>query len=425
LKNVTVSRILNEIADILEMKNVEYKPRAYRKAARSIGSLPKPIEEIYSENKLREISGVGKSIEEKIIEIIETGTCEYYEELKKELPVDVQGLTSIESIGPKTIKKLYKKLKIRTLDDLAKAAQEHKLRDIEGFGPKTEKNILEHLEFAKSSKGRMLLGYALPIAEEIKSRLMEESSIDEIELAGSLRRMNETIGDIDLLVTSDDPEEAANYFTSMNDVRKVLVKGKKKSSIILENGLHVDLRIISKKNFGSALMYFTGSKDHNIELRKRALNKGYKLSEYGLFKKRKQIAGKTEKSVYEKLNMSFIDPELRENRGEIEASIKNKLPKLIDYDDIKGDLQIHSKWSDGKRTIDDMAKAAIDLDYEYLCISDHYSKMKIAKGMNDRQIKKQMKEIENINKKLNNIHIFKGAEVDIEPNGKINVKKKY
>jgi DNA polymerase (family 10) len=425
LKNMLVAKILNEIADILDMKDIEFKPRAYRRAARTVESLSKPIEEFHEKGKLQELPGIGEGIAKKISEIIETGTSQYYENLKTEMPVDVEELTSVEGMGPKTVKKLYKKLGVKTLEDLEQAAKQHKIRDIKGLGPKVEENILERIELAKRQKERTLLGYALPIAEELKNRLKNELDvINKIEVAGSLRRMQSTIGDIDILVTSTDPSKVADYFTSMNDVREVLGKGKTKCSIILKNDLQVDLRLIEEKSYGSALVYFTGSKDHNIELRKIAIDKGYKLSEYGLFKDDEQIAGKTEKEVYGKLGMQFIPPELRENRGEIEAAQQSKLPKLIDYDDIKGDLQSHTTWSDGAQTIEEMAKAAMELNYEYFCVSDHYGKMKVAGALNDKQLRKQLKRIEEVNDSLSGIELLTGAEIDIQADGSFEVNKK-
>ena len=425
MKNILVAKILNEIADILEMKDVEFKPRAYRKAARTVESLSRPIEEILEKGELQNLSGVGKSIALKISEIIETGTSQYYEQLKSEIPVDIEELNSIEGMGPKTIELLYKTLGITTLQDLENAARQNHIRDIKGLGPKTEENILAHIELAKRKKERMLLGHSLPIAEELKNKLENELSvITKIEVAGSLRRMKPTIGDIDILVISTNHGQVADYFTSMNDVKEVLGKGRTKISVILKNGLHTDLRLIKESSYGSALLYFTGSKDHNIKLRLKALEKGYKLSEYGLFKENKQIAGKTEKEVYSKLKMAFIPPELRENRGEIEVALENRIPEIIKYDAIKGDLQCHTKWSDGSNTIEEMAKSGLNQKYEYLCITDHYGNMKIAGALTDKQLQKELKEIENINKSFDELEILKGAEIDILPDGSFNINQK-
>jgi DNA polymerase (family 10) len=423
MKNLLVARILNEIADILEMQNVEFKPRAYRKAARTVESLSEPIEEVYEEKRLKELSGVGESIAAKIAEIIETGKSQYLEDLKKQMPADIEALTSIEGMGPKSVKKLYEKLKIKTLDDLARAAAQHRIRGIKGFGPKTEQNILEHLELARRGTERILLGFALPIAEEIRERLRNEGSVRQVEVTGSLRRMKETIGDIDILANSTEPEKTADFFVAMEDVREVLGKGVTKCSVILKSNIRVDLRIVEAKSFGSALMYFTGSKDHNIKLRTIAMNKSYKLNEYGLFKKDQQIAGETEAEVYAELGMDWVPPELRENRDEIEAAQKHKLPKLIGYDAITGDLQVHTKWTDGENTIEEMAEAAKALGYSYICITDHYSKMVIAGGLNEKQIRKEMAEIEKVNEKIEGIEVLKGAEVDIDADGALQAKE--
>ena len=423
MKNMLVAKILYEIADILEMQNVEFKPRAYRKAARTVESLSKSIEEVYEEKELKKLSGVGESIAEKISEIIETGKSQYLETLKKLMPADIEALTSIEGMGPKGVKRLYDKLKIKTLDDLARAAQEHKIREIKGFGPKTEENILDHLELARQGKERILLGYALPVAEEIRERLSKEKTVSQVQITGSLRRMKETIGDIDILASSTNPKETADFFVAMDDVREVLGKGVTKCSVILKSNTRVDLRIVDEKSFGSALMYFTGSKDHNIKLRTIAMNKSYKLNEYGLFKREEQVAGRTEEEVYEKLGMEWIPPELRENYDEIEAASKHRLPKLLDYNAIKGDLQVHTKWTDGQNTIEEMAMAAKALGYIYIGISDHYSKMVIAGGLNDKQIQKEMQAIEKVNEKIEGIEILKGAEIDIDPNGSLQAKE--
>jgi DNA polymerase (family 10) len=423
MKNLFVAKILNEIADILEMQNVEFKPRAYRKAARTVESLSKPIEEVYEEKKLKKLSGVGESIAAKIAEIIETGTSQYLENLKKQMPANIEALTSIEGMGPKSVKKLYETLKIKTLDDLARAAEQHEIREIKGFGSKTEQNILEHLELAKRGTERILLGFALPIAKEIKERLEKEGSVSQVEITGSLRRMKETIGDIDILVTSVKPEKTADFFVAMDDVREVLGKGVTKCSVILKSNIHVDLRIVGAKSFGSALMYFTGSKDHNIKLRKIAMGQSCKLNEYGLFKKDEQIAGETETEVYHKLGMGWIPPELRENRDEIEAAQKHKLPNIIGYNAIKGDLQVHTKWTDGENTIEEMAKAAKAFGYSYICITDHYSKMVIAGGLNEKQLRKEMQEIEKVNEKVEGMAVLKGAEVDINADGALQAKE--
>ncbi len=421
MKNMFVAKVLYEIADMLEMQDVEFKPQAYRRAARNIESMSEPIEDYVKADNLKEIPGVGEGIAKKIKELVETGRLRYYEKLKKQIPMDFEGMMNIEGMGPKTVKLLYKELKIKTLKDMERAAKQQKIRKIKGLGPKTEQTILENIELARQKKKRVLLGFALSIAEDIKMQLQKHPAVKEVEIAGSLRRMKETIRDIDILVTSNQPTAVADFFTSMDDVEKVIVKGPTKCSVRLKNGMQSDMRIIKSRSFGSALMYFTGSKEHNIALRRLAMSKGWKLSEYGLFKGSRQIAGKNEREVYKKLGMQFIPPEMRENSGEINAALKGKLPKLIGYNGIRGDLHMHTKWSDGANTIEEMAIAAKSLGYEYICISDHAGRMRIAGGLNERQLRKQGKEIDEVNKRLKGITVLKGAEVDIERNGKLSI----
>jgi DNA polymerase (family 10) len=419
MKNQLVVQILNEVADMLDMQDVEFKPRAYRRAARTIESLGEPIEQIYAQGKLEDLPGVGEAIAKKIGEIIETGSLKYRDELKAKTPIDLEGILAVEGIGPKTAGLLFKRLGIRSLDDLERAAKEHRIREIKRLGPKTEENILSSIELAKSGKVRTLLGDALPVADEICQRLRSDKKARtvEVEAAGSLRRMKETIGDIDILATSPHSTSLSDAFTSMSGVRRILEKGEIKSSIVLESNLQVDLRIVDGQSFGSALMYFTGSKDHNIALRKLAISNGLKLNEYGLFKDDHRVAGRTEEEVYRKLGLDYIPPELREDRGEVEAAMNHKLPELIPYDGIKGDLQVHTQWSDGRQTIEDMARAAKALGYSYIAITDHYSTMPIVNGLNERRLKEQTKEIDHVNQKLEGIRVLKGAEVDIAPDG--------
>ena len=423
MKNLLVAKILNEVADMLDMQGVEFKPNAYRRAARTIESLAEPIEQVYAKGKLEELPGVGSAIAKKIAEIVETGSLKYHEELKEKTPVDLEGLLAVEGVGPKTVGLLYKRLGIKSLDELERAALQHKIRTIKGLGPKTEENILSSIELAKRRKERALIGTALPIADEIcellRAEIRTKGTVGKLEPAGSLRRMKETIGDIDILAATKDPIHLSDALTQMAKVRKVLEKGETKSSVILENNLQVDLRIVDEHSFGSALMYFTGSKDHNIALRKIAIAKGLKLNEYGLFKKDEQVAGRTEEEVYEKLGLEYIPPELREDRGEVAAAMNHALPELIPYDAIEGDLQIHTKWSDGRHTIEEMAQAAKAMGYGYVAITDHYSTMPIVNGLNEQRLRDQAKEIDGLNEKLSGIRILKGAEVDIAGDGRL------
>ena len=421
MKNQEVAQLLYDIADIMEIKGeVVFKVNAYRRAARSIESLSRDIEQICIEGKLDEVPGVGRGIAEKIGEYLDDGKSKYLESLKKGLPPGLGEMLEVEGVGPKKVKLFYEKLKIKNINELEKAAKAGRLRNIPTLGEKTEQNILKSIESFRKRGGRMLLGTATMLADEIVNELKKNKNIDRINVAGSLRRMKETIGDIDILVTSAKPSDVISYFTKMNNVSRVIATGPTKASINLLNGIQVDLRVLPDKEYGSALMYFTGSKEHNVELRKMAIAKRMKLSEYGLFSGKKFVAGKTEGEVYKTLGMQYIEPEMRENRGEIELAKKGKLPNLIGYNDIKGDLQMHTKWSDGANTVEEMALAAKQMGYEYICITDHVGNLVIANALDEKRIKKQRKEIDDINKK-SDITIFQGAEVDIRAEGKFDV----
>ncbi len=426
MKNDGIARILYNIAIYLEMQGeMVFKVRAYEKAAQAIESLTEDINDIYRKgglDALQEIPGVGKSIAEKIEEMVKTGRLQYYEELKRKIPVDVEGLRRIEGIGPKTILTLYKKLRIKGVEELEKAAKAGKIRELEGFGQKSEENILKGIQFLKRSSGRYILGYIMPLVSEIEKRLQLLPYVKTAIVAGSFRRRKETIGDIDILAISSQPSKVMDYFVKMPEVVNVYGKGETKSTVKLENGIDVDLRVVEEKSYGAALNYFTGSKDHNVSLRRIAMEKGLKLSEYGLFKKQKFIGGKTEEEVYKILGLRYIEPELRENAGEIEAAKKNQLPRLIGYNDLLGDLQVQTSWTDGSHTIEEMALAAKQLGLDYIAITDHTKTLAMTGGLDEARLAKQGKEIDKINSKLHNITILKGAEVNILKDGRLDIK---
>ena len=421
MKNMEVATILYEVADLLEMKEEKFKPRAYRKAAGTVESLSKPVENL-SEDELTKLPGIGKSIAEKIEEIIETGSLEYYENLKKEFSIDFESLHFVEGLGPKKIKRFYDELGVVDLDDLERAAKQHKIRELEGMGEKTEQKILENIEFARKKTGRKILGYILPVSKQLKEKLNNFKPVMMVEIAGSIRRRKETIGDIDILVVTKENKEVMDFFTSLEDVDKVILNGPSKSTVRLNEDIESDLRVIKEESFGSALLYFTGSKETNIEMRKIAIRKGFKLNEYGLFNGNEQIAGKTEREIFQKLGMSYIEPELRENRGEVKAAIEGNIPKLVDYGDLKGDLHMHTKWSDGSYTIKEMAEKSREIGHEYIAITDHVGTLHIARGMNETKVRNQMKEIEKINREMDEINVLKGAEVNISSDGKLDMK---
>ncbi len=424
--NYEIAKIFYEIADFLEMENVQFKPSAYRKVALALEVLEKDIADIYIDGGKKaldkEVPGVGESIAKKIEEYLKTGKIKYFEKLKKKTPIDMEKLNAIEGLGPKRIKVLYQELNVENLRDLERMAKAGKIALLFGFGSKTEKNILQGLKFFKKSRGRFLLGEILPKVKEIKQAFKNLKQVQNISVAGSIRRGKETIRDIDLLVITKEPAKVMDFFVSLPGVVKIWGKGRTKSSIRLKQGLDVDLRIVAKKSYGSALQYFTGSKEHNIATRKIAMSKGLKLNEYGLFKQRKRIAGSNEKELYKAIGLDWIPPELREDRGEIEAALKGKLPQLIEPKDIKGDLHCHS----GHDTILEMAKKAMEMGYEYLGISDHTKFLRIENGLDEKQLIKQGKEIDGLNKKFKNqginFQILKGAEVNILKNGLLDIK---
>ncbi len=419
-KNRELSKILNKIAVLLELEEVEWEPRAYRKAARSIKNLDKDIGDIYKEDELQNIEGVGKSISKSITEYLEKGKIKKYEKLKKKWPKNVDKLIEIEDLGPKKVKRLIKKLKISNVNDLKKAAKKGEIRKIEGFGKKTEEHILHTVHAHKQGRERILLNKALPIAEEIINELKRYAEI--INYAGSLRRWKETVGDIDILAVSNKSGKIMEKFANLEGVRRVVSKGETRSQIVLEEEeIQVDIRVIPKKSYAAALQYFTGNKEHNIEIRKIAKSKGYKLSEYGLFKGKRKIGCESEEKLYKKLGLQYPPPEIRNNRGEIRKLDGKKIPELVKLEDIKGDLQMHSKFSDGNSSLKEMVNKCHDMGYDYMVITDHSESRKISGGMDKKKIKKQWKEIDKIKKK---IKVLKGAEVDILKNGKLDYPDK-
>jgi len=429
MKNQEIAKIFYEIADYLEMEGVQFKPYAYQKVALALENLEEDIGEIYEkggEKAIEEIPGVGKNIGAKIIEYLKTRKIKYYQNYKKKYPVNMEELTSVEGLGPKMVRDLYRTLKIKNLKELEKAARGGKIRNLPNFGQKTEKNILEGIKFLKRTKGRFLLGDILSQVRKIEANLKSLKEIEEVNVCGSVRRMKETIGDVDFLVVTKSPEKVMDFFCSQPEIIKIWGKGSTKSSIRLKQGFDVDLRVVPQKSYGSALQYFTGSKDHNIHLRKIAISKGFKLNEYGLFRGSKIIAGKNEKGVYEALGMDYTPPELRENRGEIEFALKGKLPILIQLTDIKGDLHCHSDWNGGNDSILEMAEMAMVLGYQYIGISDHTKFLRIEHGLNEKQLSQQRKEIDKLNLEFKEqnleFRILQGAETNILNDGSVDIK---
>jgi DNA polymerase (family X) len=424
MRNSEIAEIFRDISLFLEMQEEKFKPRAYEKVSYSLEALEKPVAKLYEQGgvkALRAIPGVGEAIAEKIEEIIKTDKLGYYEELKKEMPVDVRGLTAIEGVGPKIVKVLYEKLKVKDLSDLERVAREGKIQKLPHFGKKLEEKILKGIEFLKQGSGRFTLGSVWPLILEIEGRLSELNEVDAVAVAGSVRRRKETIGDADFLAISSKPAKVMDFFTTMPEVAHVHGKGSTKSMVRLKNGMDVDLRVVPQASFGAALSYFTGSKDHNVALRRIAQEKGLKLNEYGLFRGEKPIAGKTEEQIYEALGLVYIPPELRENRGEIEAARKKKLPDLVDYGELRGDLQIQTTWTDGSNSIEEMAEEAKRMGLAYIAITDHTKGLAMTGGSDEKKLRKQMEAIDKLNKSLKGITVLKGAEVNINKDGSLDI----
>ncbi|MBI4795264.1 MAG: DNA polymerase/3'-5' exonuclease PolX [Deltaproteobacteria bacterium] len=428
MKNKEIAKLFYEISEYLEMEGVAFKPYAYQKAARALETLQDDLEDLYRQGglkALKKIPGIGESMALKIEEYLTTGRMQYYEDFKAKMPINLEEIVGVEGVGPKKAKVLYEQLGIKSLEELEEAAKAHKIAPLFGFGPKTEANILQGIGFLKTSKGRFLLGDILPIANEVLKKLRGLKEVEKADTAGSLRRMKDTIGDVDFLVVSNHPEKVMDFFVSLPGVVKVWGHGSTKSSVRLKEGFDMDLRVIPPESYGAALQYFTGSKEHNIALRKIAIDQGYKLSEYGLFQGNTPVAAETEEEVYAKLGMAWIPPELREDRGEIDAALAGKLPDLLGYQDIKGDLHVHSNWNGGAQSIREIAAAARELGYEYVGISDHTKFLKIEHGLDEEQLRTRNKEIEEINLELNksghNFTVLKGCEANIMADGTMDI----
>jgi len=422
MKNRELADLFEKMADILEFKGENpFKISAYRKASRVIGDLTQDIEEIAEQGELKNIPGIGEGMAQKVVEYLKTGKISRFEEVKKGVPDELIAIMDIPGMGPKTLALIHKERGINNLSQLEKAVEDSSLTDLPGMGEKKIENIKRGIQLLKQSKGRMNLGVAFPVAKRIVETLRQKTGSKKIEWAGSLRRMKENIGDIDILATGLDKEKIIQAFIHLPEVKEVLASGETKASVIVERGTQIDLRVVEEDSYGAALQYFTGSKGHNIHLRGIAKAKGIKINEYGVFKGKKKIGGKEEKDVYRSLGMDWIEPELREDRGEIEAAQKGRLPKLVEETEIKGDLHVHSKWSDGTSSIEEIARAALKKSYQYVAICDHSKSLKIAHGLDESRLMEQIDEIDRINEKMKGFQILKGTEVDILSDGKLDL----
>jgi DNA polymerase (family 10) len=438
MKNVEIVRIFREIAYLIQIAendpNTVYKVRAYEKAADVIENLTVGLEEIYLKNGvqgLRKIPSIGNAISLKIEEFIKSHKIDYHQELTTKIPLKISEFYNMRGIGPKTIKILYEKLKITSISDLEKAASEGRIAKLKGFSKMKEENILRTIQLSKKNKTRYLLGDVYPLVKKIESRLTTEDSVIRCAVVGSFRRMKETIGDIDILVSTKEPEKVVNFFVNMPEVEEIKGKGKAKAFVELSNGIGVDLLVVPKESFGSASQYFTGNKDHNISLRNLAISNGLHLNEWGLFtKKKKQIAGDDEQEIYEKLHLQYIPPELRENCGEIEYFSNNQKERLdlIDYGDLKGDLHTHSEKTDGTKSIKDMAlQARKKFGLDYIAVTDHTKSLRLANGLDENQLLDQINKIRELNDVINEystdsrFRILSSAEVNILKDGTLDI----
>jgi len=418
MKNKEVADIFNKVAALLDIKGDNpYRIRAYQRAAQTIEALTTDVEELAKQGKLERLPGIGPDLAGKIREILNTGTLSLYEELKKEIPLVLLNFLEIPGLGPKKVKVLYEKLGIKSVEDLEKACKEHKIAKLPGFGWKTEENILKGIKLFKEKTGRKPLGEVLPLAEEIMEILKKESPVENIAVAGSIRRRKETVKDIDVLITSVSPEKVMKKVVELSLVDEVIAFGETKTSIRLKTGIQMDVRVVEPDSWGAALAYFTGSKAHNIRVRELALEKGLKINEYGVFKGETRIAGKTEEEVYASVGLPFIPPEIREDRGEIESALHGNLPKLVNYDEIQGDAHVHSKYSDGTASLEEIIAKAEKLGLSWVAICDHSQGLKVAGGVSIEDLFKKKRHIEELNKRSSKVKLIFGAEVDILSDG--------
>ncbi len=426
VNNFYISKIFNDYADLLEIEGENrFHVNAYRTAAYNISNLSKSVADMIKEGEdLTKLPGIGKDLAEKIAEIVETGSFPQFEELTSTMPLELVEITNIRGLGPVRTAALYRELGIKSLKQLEKAAKEGRIKSLRGFDAKLEQAIMDGIRQSETRKRRFNISVAQEIAMPLVEYLKECEGVKTVEIAGSYRRGMETVGDLDILVTHKRGSNVMEHFVEYEEVEEVVAKGKTRSSALLRYGIQVDLRAVPQISYGAALCYFTGSKEHNVAVRQLALEKGLKINEYGVFKGDVRVSGKTEKAVYEQLGLPYIEPELRENRGEIEAAKNKKLPKLITVDDIRGDLHSHTNETDGRSTLEEMALAAREKGYEYLAISDHSKRLTVARGLNVERLARQIGEIDRLNEKLDGIVILKSIEVDILEDGSLDLPDK-
>jgi len=419
MKNREIARMFDEIADIMEIRQDNiFKIRAYRRAALNLEGVNRDLAQM-SHKELLEIPGVGADLAARIEEYLQTGTMAYYEQLKQEVPAGVFALLSVPDLGPKTAKSIYEALQVTSLEELEKAALEHRLIGIKGIKEKTEENILKGIQAVKRGRERQPLGRMLPAAEELVEALKQRAPLERIEVAGSIRRRRDSIKDIDIVATSPDPASVMEAFLNLTQVQGVIMRGPTRASVTILEGVQVDLRVVDPVSFGAALAYLTGSQPHNVRLREMAQKRGLKINEYGIFREEDnaRLGGEREEDVYRLLELPFIAPVLREDRGEIEAAQAGKLPQLVTREQIKGDLHVHSKWSDGAHSIADLAEAARQRGLSYIAVTDHSQGLGVARGLTVERLKEQQAEIRELNRGLKGFRVLHGTEMDIRGDG--------
>ena len=436
MTNSEIARQLQEMAAFYEMKigpetkpndTIRFKPRAYERAAQAAEGYAEPLEEVYrhggEKQIIKDVHGIGPGIAAHIAAMVKTGSFAELERERKKMPVKIGELLQVEGVGPKAIKTLWTKLKVKDLKTLEAACLAHRIDKLGHFGEKSEQKMLRSIAHLKSSTGRHLLGEALPLAKKLEERLLKIPGVTRATTAGSVRRWQETIGDIDILVTAKDPEKVSAAFLKMPEVVEVIRKGGREgiTSVLLNDNIQADVRILKDDEYGAGMQYFTGDKNHNVKLRTLAIKKGFKLSEYGLFKGKKRVAAKTEEEIYQALGMACPPPEIRTDAGEIDAARAGKLPHLVGYNDIKGDLQVQTNWTDGDSSIEEMALAAKKQGLEYIAITDHTVSLAMTGGLDERGLEKQIKAIAAVNKKIKGITVLSGSEVNIGKDGSLDI----
>ncbi len=421
--NKDIAVIFGQVADLLEIEGANpFRVRAYREGARIFGKLSQRVADLIAEGKdLTEISGIGDDLAAKAEEIVDTGGLKQLEQLHKRLPADLSELLRIPGLGPKKVKILYEELDIKNLESLKKAAVSKAIRKLDGFGAKSEANILREIQNRSWGRPRTPWAEAAQTARDLRNYLAAESGVKQIDLAGSFRRKKETVGDLDILVSCKRGTKIMARFVAYEDVQRVLARGKTKSSVLLRSGLQVDLRKLPQVGYGAGLHYFTGAKAHNIAVRKLGRQKGLKINEYGVYEADRRIAGKSEKSVFAAVELPYIPPELRENRGEMQAARAGRLPELIRLADIRGDLHAHTRETDGRNTLEEMAKAARERGYDYLAVTNHSQQVRVARGMDETRLAESLEAMEALNAQMKDFRILKSVEVDILKDGSLDL----